>query len=256
MNKHLFDYKNLVMRLLSNGKYPVLLNFVILEIYYKNFETKEVGKQHDVRNNIPELVFDQINDDPYQIIFLTKNGKYFYSHKHNIFSLNFSHLPLKCKKIKIYKNDAISKILQLKSEITFEEELYFFITCLNYDIPKIKDLLNLDFIESTTFIPLSLKMKVDKYTVKELEGNYEKPNCFGPNNNDLQVRLFEGQLSNCFSKTHILSLRDHHAFKSYLDKEDHPDFVNQYNCYNIHYALEKQSFIPLAYNPFENPLLS
>lgn len=255
MHKHLVDYRNLVMRLLPQGKYPILSNFVILEIYYKNFETKELGKQYDVRNNMPETVYEQIND-PYDIIFFTKNGRYFNSHKENIFNLNFRHLPLNCKKIKIYKNDAISKLFKKDLEITFEEELYLFITCLNYDIPKIKELLNLDFIQSTTFIPLSLKMNVCEYTTKDMEGTYEMPDCFGPNNNDLQVRLFEGQLSNCFSKTNIVSLRDHHAFESYLRKESHPNFINLYNFYNIHYASEQKSFIPLAYNPLENPIIN
>lgn len=251
---NLFDYRNLVLYLLRQGKYPILLNFVILEIYYKNFETKKLGKQHDANSVMPEVLFDRIND-PYKIIFLTKNGKYFNSHKEDVFNVNFSHLPLKCKKIKIYKNDTISNLFNLETTVTFEEELYLFITCLNYDIPKIKDLLNLDFIESTTFIPLSLKIKVDEYTTKDLVGNFEMPNCFGPDGNDLQVRLFEGQLSNCYSKTYILSLRDHHIFKKYLEEGGKPEFINDYNVYNIHYALDKKSFVPLAFNPLENPVL-
>lgn len=255
MHKHLVDYRDLVLRLLPQRKYPILSNFVILEIYYKNFETKELGKQHDARHSTPETVYEQIND-PYDIIFLTKNGRYFNSHKENIFNLNFRHLPLNCKKIKIYKNDAIRNVLKKELEITFEEELYLFTACLNYDIPKIKELLNLDFIQSTTFIPLSVKIKVSEYATKDMEESCEMPDCFGPNNNDLQVRLFEGQLSNCFSKTHIVSLRDHRAFQNYLDKGSHPNFINLYNPYNIHYAPEQKSFLPLAYNPLENPIIN
>lgn len=254
MRKYLVDYKNLVMKLLSEKKYPVLSDFVILEIYYKNFETKYLGKQHNIRDSVPETIFEQIND-PYDIIFLTKNGKYFNSHRENIFDINLSQFPLQCKKIKIYKNDVISDLF--KREIsTFEEELYLFISYLNYDIPQIKELLNLDFIECTTFIPLSLKIKVNEYIEKNIDGYFEQPDCFGPNNNDLQVRFIEGHLSNCFSKTYIISLRDHYAFENYSKSQMLPNFITFYNVYNIHYAVEQKSFIPLAYNPLENPIIN
>lgn len=255
MDKQLLDYRGVVMRLLQQGKYPVLKNFVILEIYYKNFETKTIGSLQSSNTITPEVLFDKIND-PYKIVFFTKKGNNFYSHKEDVFNLNLNHLPLKCKKIKIYKNDAILNLFDLKSDTTFEEEIYLFITYLNYDIPKIKDLLNLDFIESTTFIPLALKIKVSEYDIKNMVGSFEMPNFFGPNSNDLQVRLFEGYLSNCYSKTYILSLRDHHALEEYFKNNNEIDFLNNYHSYNIHYALNQKSFVPLAFNPLENPIIN
>ena len=249
------DYKNLVQKLLLQKKYPVLLNSVILEIYYKQLDTKESGITYNKYNTDPEIVFNEINK-PYDLIHLKDIGKYFSVHIKNYADFSMSRLPLKCKRIKFYKNDAISETLNLHC-ITFEEELYHFIRNLNYDIPKIKSLLNINFIECTTFIPISIKLKVLKYKTENIEGVYTKLGCFGPNKEILQVRLLEGQLSNCTLTTQIVSLRDHYQFLNHLNSInfDLPSFVHNYHCYNIHFSTTYNSYIPLAYNPLENPII-
>lgn len=249
------DYKNLVQKLLLKKKYPVLLNSVILELYYKELETNDTGIVYNKSNNDPEFIFNEKNK-PYDLIYLKDIGNYYSLHKKHYADFNMSGFPLKCKRIKFYKNDAINATLNLKCK-TFEEELYHFITCLNYDIPKIKSLLNINFIECSTFIPISLKLKVYKYKTENIEGFYTKPSCFGPNDDILQVRLLEGQLSNCTLNTQIVSLRDHYQFLNHVNKInfDMPPFVHNYHSYNIHFCTNYSSYIPLAYNPLENPII-
>lgn len=250
------EYKDLVTRLLYKRQYPILLSHVILNIYYREMETKETGITYLKNNNDPETLFNQINE-PYHLIFLNDCGNYFNVHKKPYSQFSLSGLPIKCKRLKIYKNDAINETLNLNCN-TFEEELYHFITCLNYDIPKIKSLLNLNFIQCTKFIPLSIKLYVNNYKTAMVTGCYEKPSYFGPDENELQVRLLEGHLSNCTKNTYIESLRDHYQFVKNIDTKtiDFPQFIYNYNLYNIHFSLQHKSFIPLAYNPYENPIIN
>lgn len=249
------DYKMLVNKLLKEKKYPVIMNHIILEIYYKELETKEIGITYNKSNNDPEIIFNQISD-PYYLVFLTDHEKYFSVHKQNYLNFNMSGLPLKCMRIKIYQNGAINDTLNLKCNI-FEEEIYHFITCLNYDIPKIKSLLNFNFIQCTRFIPVSLKLKVYNYNSKNIEGVYNKPKYFGSNGDNMQVRLLEGQLSNCTVDTQIISLNDHYQFREDLNNniEQFPQFIHNYHLYNIHFSVLYKSYIPLAYNPLENPII-
>lgn len=250
------EYSNLVRRLLFQQQYPILLNYIILNIYYRELETKETGITFIKNNNDPETIFNQMNE-PYHLIFLNDCGNYFTVHKKQYSQFSLSGLPLKCKRFKIYKDNAISETLHLNCN-TFEEELYHFIACLNHDIPKIKTLLNLTFIECTKFIPISIKMYSNHYKTAKLAGSYEKPSYFGPNDNELQIRLVEGHLSSCTKNSYILSLRDHYAFIKDIDtkKIDFPQFIYNYNLYNIYFSLHHKSFIPLVYNPFENPIIN
>lgn len=211
------EYKDLVCQLFNHKQYPILLNHIILELYYKEMETNDVGITYSKYNHDPETIYNQIND-PYILKFLTDNGNYFNLHKQNCFNFNINGLPLKCMRIKIYKNDAINKILNLKC-VTFEEEIYHFITYLNYDIPKIKNLLNLNFIQCTQLIPMALKLKICNYKITNMSGTYKNPDCFGPNGDILQVRLLEGRLSDCNYNNKIMSLRDHYKFQEYLKKK-------------------------------------
>lgn len=249
------DYKHLVTKLLLDKQYPIILNDIIFEIYYKEIETNEVGITYNKNNNNPEIIFNQMNE-PYNLIFLTDHDNYFSIHKQYFSEFNMSGFPLKCMRIRIYKNDAINKTLNLRCS-TFEEEIYHFITCLNYDVPRIKSLLNFNFIRCTRFIPISLKMKVNNYRFKNLEGLYKKPPYFGPNGNNHQTRLLEGRLSNSTINTQIISLRDHYQFQKKLndDMELFPEFIHNYHLYNIYFSMDHKSFVPLAYNPLENPII-
>lgn len=250
------EYKDLVLRLLDKQQYPILSSHVILNIYYRELETKEIGITYIKSNNDPETIFNQINE-PYHLIFLNDYGNYFTVHKKPYSQFTLSSLPIKCKRLKIYKNGAINETLNLNCN-TFEEELYHFIACLNYDIPKIKSLLNINFIQSTKFIPISIKLFVSNYKTALITGNYNKPSYFGPNADELQIRLLEGRLSRCTNNTYIHSLRDHYLFLKDIDNKtiDFPQFVYSYHFYNIYFSLHYKAFIPLAYNPFENPIIN
>lgn len=250
------EYKDLVFRLLNKQQYPILSSHVILNIYYRELETKETGITYIKNNNDPETVFNQIND-PYHFIFLNDCRNYFTVHKKPYSQFSLSGLPIKCKRLKIYKNGAINETLNLNCD-TFEEELYHFITYLNYDIPKIKSLLNLNFIQSTKFIPTSIKLFASNYKTALMVGHYERPSYFECNKDDLQVRLLEGRLSNCTKNSYVQSLNDHYQLLKDIDAKtlDFPQFIYNYNFYNIHFSLHHKTFIPLAYNPFENPIIT
>lgn len=250
------EYTDLVRRLLYKQQYPILLNHIILNIYYRELEPKETGITFIKNNNDPETIFNQMNE-PYNLIFLNDCGNYFTVHKKPYSQFSLSGLPIKCKRFKIYENDAINETLNLNCN-TFEEELYHFITCLNYDIPKIKSLLNLTFIQCTKFIPTAIKIYVNNYKIAKVTGSYEKPSYFGPNDQELQTRLIEGHLSSCTENSYILSLRDDHPFVKDIDtkKINFPHFIYNYNLYNIYFSLQNKSFIPLVYNPFENPIIN
>lgn len=250
------EYKDLVSRLQDKRQYPILLGYVIVNIYYRELNTKETGITYLKNNNDPETIFNQLNE-PYHLIFLNDCGNYFNVHKKPYSQFSLSGLPLKCKRLKIYKNEAISETLNLNCN-TFEEELYHFITCLNYDIPKIKSLLNLNFIQSTRFIPIAIKIYATNYKTALITGRYEMPSYFGPNGDELQVRLLEGHLSKCTKNAYFVSLRDHYQFLNDIDSKtiDFPQFIHNYDLYNIYFSLHHKSFIPLVYNPYENPIIN
>lgn len=249
------EYKKLVFKLHDKGQYPILLSHVILNIYYRELEAKETGITFIKNNNSPDALFNQLNE-PYHFIFLNDCGNYFNLHKKPYSQFSLSGLPMKCKRFKIYKNGAINETLNLNCK-TFEEELYHFITCLNYDVPRIRSLLNLNFIESTQFIPISIEIHVHNYKTAMITGRYNMPSYFGDNGEELQVRLLEGQLSNGTKNAYIMSLRDHYQFLKDIDTKtiDFPPFIYNYNLYNIYFSLQHNSFIPLVYNPYENPII-
>lgn len=252
MNIYNVEYKKLICDLLAKKQYPIISNYVIFDIYYKELNIKEPGIQYEKKNYTPEIIYEQ-NNNPYQLLFVSENKNYFAIHKRTFSNFSLSGLPIKCKRLKIYKN-IINEVLNLKC-VRFEEEIYHFLTCLNFNVPSIKTILDLNFIKCTNFMPLYIKMYIFEYTIKHLECKYTMPYSFGPNNNTLQVRLLEGRLSNCYLKTHIVSLRDHYSFQKYLDKALYPSFINNYHMYNIYYSVEHETYIPLAYNPFENPII-
>lgn len=255
------EYKNLVLQLLREKKYPVILDHVLLHIYYKQFEPSDIGIQYPYTESMePEVIFKERNE-PYNLVYLTQNDRYFYLHKQSLDQFKTIHLPLHCKRLKIHRGIIESHLkLKKKSSISFEHEIYLFLSYLNYNIPKIKELLALNYVECTTFIPVRIKMYIYNYDVKNIEGNCRCFDSFGPKGEEiLQVRLLEGQLSNASAKILIISLRDHKYFESELKNEPNRDLVqnilNYNNMYNIYYTTDHKSLIALAYNPLENPII-
>jgi hypothetical protein len=136
--------------------------------------------------------------------------------------------------------------------LTFEEELYRFITHLNFNVPKIRDLLDLDFATSTRFIPRYIRTWVHKYEVRSiyhLPGGLDLKIHFGlpENRGVLETRIVRGKLSPCTSNKILLSLNDDLAVKTKLPCGWSP--------YNSHYSERWNVLIPLAYNPMENVII-
>lgn len=247
------NYSTLVLNLLKLKKYPVLLDYVILDIYYKTLSPKKLGKQYSVNCNIPEIIYEKENEAT-KITYMTTEGNYFYIYKEDIKDLNIKNLPQKCLKIKLNRG-FINKILKTSFE-TFEEEIYTLLSELNFNIPKIREILNLSFIESSCFIPECIQMWVFKYNMSPITGQGLCKDYFGPSNDLIDSRMIMGKLATCTSKDKILSLRNSEALKNDEENENLiPIYLLKYERYTYHYITEFQTYIPLAYNPLENPII-
>lgn len=246
------NYTQLVLNLLKNKHYPVLLDHVVLDIYYKKIKPKCAGK-HFISCS-PEVIFEQENE-PMKIVYLTNQGKYIYVHKESAKDIELKNLPVQCLKVKINKG-FINKIL--KTDYTsFEEEIYKLITELNFNVPKVREILNLSFVDSTRFIPESIQMWISRYNSKPIQNQCLNKDYFGPANDLIDARIIFGKLSPCMSKDIILSLRNSKAMEN--DEENEtliPLSMRQYERYTYHYLTEYQTYIPLAFNPLENPIIS
>lgn len=247
------DYKSVVLSLLKRKQYPVLLDYVIIDIYYKTLKPKCPGKQYFSPCNCPEVIFERENEAN-KIVYMTTQGNYFLIYKEDIKNIDLKNLELQCKKIKINKG-FINKIL--KTEYTsFEEELYKFITELNFNVPKVREILNLTFIDSTRFVPDCIRIWTNKYNVMPIVGSCLSRDYFGPSNDLIDSRMVLGKLSSCISTDTIISLRNELAMKNDEDNEEKiPNILQKYERFTLHYVTEYETYIPLAYNPLENPII-
>lgn len=232
------DYKKLVLELLEQGFHPVLQNFVIFDIYFK-FIPIDFKPSYSKSITRIEAIEDK---NPYKLTYLIKNGDRFIVNY--IDKLNIDNIPLQCITIKLSRSLLDKRILQSESK-TFEEEIYHFITLLNYNVPKICSFLNLNAIEATRFLPQKITLWVSNYTRQSLKScilSTEELERFGPNNNDvIPTRMLLGLLSPCISTSKILSLNNN----------------KNVNLKYTHYYIEKyKTIINLAFNPLENPIIN
>ncbi|GFR28731.1 uncharacterized protein TNCT_116911 [Trichonephila clavata] len=116
---------------------------------------------------------------------------------------------------------------------SFEEEIYNFLTFLNFDISKIREILNLSFVESTRFIPVSITTWVSEYKSEELGPICPENTNFGPSYDILNCRWIMGKLSECVSKSTIISCNNAQAIKDENFIESMPEYTLNYNISRI-----------------------
>lgn len=246
------NYTTLVLNLLKSKHYPILLDHVIMDIYYKEIKPKCAGKQYSL--GCPEVIFEQENEAS-KIVYMTNHDTHIYIHKEDFTNVDLNKLNVKCLKIKLNKG-FINKILHTDYN-TFEEEIYSFITCLNFDITKIHEILGLSFVDSTRFIPDSIQMWIYRYNSRSIQNQCLSAEYFGPSCDLIDARIILGKLSPCKSNHKILSLRNSRAMESDEENEQIiPEYMKAYERYIFHYVTDYQTYIPLAYNPLENPIIN
>lgn len=239
------EYKTLVLDLLSKRQYPVLKDLVVVDIHYKMIpETAEsdVVRAYDKRSHDSAFLLKQ-HTDPYRLSYLAGNDHMFYIHEMD--SLNINAFRDDCQRIKLSRS-YVDTIRYCVSD-TFEEELYHFITLLNFDIPKLSPLLDMNFMKCTRMLPQFIKIWVFKYDAVNIQHcpvSKEQKSCFGPPEQEgvIPTRVLRGKLAPCTSQSNILSLNN-----------DIP--IQQVNPYLLHYSDRYKTIFPLAYNPLENPLI-
>lgn len=246
----LLEYSKLIFDLLKTKQYPVIKNYVVLDIFYKIIKPKNPGKRFFSR--CPEVLFEQEND-PSKIIYLCDEGKYIIVHKEDPKDIDLKSLPVECLRIKIYQG-YINKILQTNFKF-FEEEIYTLLTHLNYDIPKIREILNLSYTQSTRFIPDHIRLWVSNAIAMPMDCGCSKMIYFGVVHETIDTRMIRGKLSACTANTKILSCNNDQGIKDDNLIQELSRNLLDYDLYNIHYIPEHQAYIPLAYNPLENPII-
>lgn len=241
------DYASIVLELLDQAKYPVLEGHVLLDIYYKMIPADHLStscKRYDRRTMNPEDVY--IRDaEPFHLNYLTSFGQDTFF-MHQVHTLSVESIPLQCIRVKLVRSFIDNTVLN-RSSASFEEEIYNFLTLLNFDVPRICSIINLNFIDSTRFLPQRVKLWVFRYS--------ERPTVYRPLTSDelkqfgppvtmavVPIRVVSGRLSECISQSTLLSLNNH--------------YPSSHFSYLHHFAKKWQTVIPLAFNPLENPIIA
>lgn len=238
------DYNVLVLELLELGKYPVLEKYVVIDIYYKmipiNYSNESV-KGYDRRLMNPQDIY--IRDaEPFDIHYLVSTTQHNF-HVYHCNALDTSQFPIECLPIKLTRS-FLDKTVLYSQSVSFEEEIYHFLTLLNYDVSRLSPVLNLNFAASTRFLPQRVKLWVFnylEYPVVQQPLSQNEKSCFGPTEESVPVRVFLGRLAECTSRSTLLSLNNHLEF---------PKFN-----YLHHFTEKWKTIVPLAFNPLENPII-
>lgn len=240
------DYASIVLELLNRTKYPVLEGHVLLDIYYKMIPIDHLStscKRYDRCTMNPEDVYIR-DSEPFRLNYLTSFGNDAF-YLHHVDTLSVDSFPLRCIRVKLVRSFLDDTVLN-RSSASFEEEIYNFLTLLNYDVPRVRSIVNLNFIDSTRFLPQRVKLWIFRYSERDIDCRpltTEEIKHFGPlaNAGVVPVRVVTGRLSECTSQSTLLSLNDpHHSRFSYLD----------------HYSDKWRAILPLAFNPLENPIIT
>lgn len=255
------SYKLVVLECLNKKTYPVLYDHVVIIIYYKWIIPTRFAKTRVIENykyHLPEILYEKENK-PFKMLYFHQEGdtntvacelEKFDIHENCTLHDNRKYVRLR-------RND-ISDHLKVSCK-NFEEEIYLFIKYLNTDVSKIAKLLDLNFQESTRFIPIFIKMCVEKFYENPLDSsckliNDEKYFGFFSNSDDLSSREINGNISASISKDVILSLNDDKNWQTI--KLRFPAELFHYEPYTLYYSVNWQIVFPLAYNPLENPIIT
>ncbi|GFT75895.1 uncharacterized protein NPIL_19001 [Nephila pilipes] len=240
------EYKYLVLDLLLKHQYPVLQDFVVMDIHYKMIPTDAPSNVvHSFDRRIHDPMHELIQHTyPYRLSYLVGNDTLFYVHE--VDELNTDALPIDCQRVKLSRSYVDA--LRNDTSRTFEEELYHFISLLNFNVPQLAPLLGFDFMECTRLLPQFIRLWIYKYDtvpVSRVPITATLRSCFGPpeHSSVLPIRVLRGHLGPCTSRTTLLSLNN--DLSSHL-----PD-----PSYLWHYSDRMRTLLPLAYNPLENPLI-
>lgn len=240
------EYTTLVLRLLEKAKYPVLDGYVLLDIYYKTIPPDQQGassRRYDRRMISPEDVY--IRDaKPFRLHYLSSVDTHHFC-VHYVDALDAGPLPMRCITLKLDRSFLDRTVLHAPS-VSFEHEIYHFLTLLNFDVPRIADLLDTTFVDSTRFLPQRIRLWAFRYSERPVVRHPEASrSCFGPPDYGevIPVRVLEGRLSACTSNATLLSLNNHFDFPA------EPPYVH-------HYSEKWKAIVPLAFNPLENPVVT
>jgi hypothetical protein len=246
-------YAFVVSQLLQRGKYCLLKDHVILTVFYRILRSDSSGEYID--KEPPEDAYEK-HIEPFNYTYLSRRDDCVYVHV--LPDVDTASSPVKCIHI-TFRRGLINGYFN-KSFVLFEEEIYTFLSYLNFSPIKIYGLLNLTFADATRFVPIDVLMRVREYDVAPLATTCSSSagiKYFGPNVEGdflFQPREIEGQMSKSESNSKILSLRDGRGWTK--DKECvKPEWIDLIESpYVAHWSVERNSYLPLAFNPFENPI--
>lgn len=253
------EYRPLVLNLLSKCQYPVLRDFVVVDIWFKMIPPihhilSEESVQTLDRRYVNPLDVWKSKLDPFRLTYLSNasNDPHTF-HLHECDELDTKSFHLQCRRVKITRS-VVDRTMQHTS-VSFEEELCLFWGLLNFNLPKVAPLIDMDDISSTRCLPQFINLWVyhyDTYCFRPSEiVNQPLKSHFGPPDDKgvIPVRVVRGHLAPCMSSTILLSLNND------LDVSL-PTTTNNNNApYTLHYVEKGNVLIPLAYNPLENPLI-
>lgn len=239
------DYCEVVLSLLKEKKYPILEGFVVLDLYYKlipeDVEPTSI-RYYDDRLDNPEDTYVR-DRPPFVFCYMISLTEHRYA-LCEIKQLDTNSLEEQCRSIRLDRS-FLDKHVFHKASATFEEELYEFIKRINFDVPRIRDVLNFTFLTSTRVLPQRIRLWIYKYTIKAITDSpvsSAERGRFGPPAADIiPTRVLLGRLSECTSHSRLLSLNDNVHCPSLK--------------YTDHYAVQWKSIVPLAFNPLENPII-
>lgn len=254
------SYKSIVLECLNKKTYPVLYDHVVIIIYFKWIVPSRFVKTSIIENSnyhLPEIIYEKENK-PFDLLYFEQGNANMVAcqlEKFDIYDVCTLHDNKKY--VRLRRSD-VSDHLKVPCR-SFEEEIYLFIKYLNVDISKIGKLLDLNFQESTQFIPISLKMCVEKFYDNPIDTsckliNDDKYFGFTSASNQLDTREINGNISASKSKDVILSLNDDINWQNI--KSNFPAEISQLEPYTLYYSVYWEAILPLAYNPLENPIIT
>ncbi|KAG8173843.1 hypothetical protein JTE90_016332 [Oedothorax gibbosus] len=204
------DYKALILQLLRQKKYPVLQGFVVIDIHYKLIPEdapSQITHSFDQRVIQNPLHAWKTHITPHRIPYLVNHSPMFYMHETNQLD-NITNLPYDCQRVKLSRG-YVDAIRNVPSQ-TFEEEIYHFITLLNFDVPTLAFLLDRNIMTCTRLLPQFIRLWVNRYEERSMSVPVDTrlSACFGPSveRDIIPVRVLRGKLAPCTSSSTLLSL--------------------------------------------------